>query len=138
MGAEQQQQQQTAKAAAGSRFAAAFGLLRQYMKEQPDGGMVTMGLMPGAADGVEAVAPEQRIRTMELFPQQAGMVRDSRERYVRACVRVNSNFDRACLSCRETGERSTFSGVFQTRSADVSGVLGKYPLLFDASAVVIN
>lgn len=78
MGAEQQQQQQ---AAGGSRFAAAFGLLRQYMKEQPGagaGGMVTVqGLVP---DGAEAVAPEQRIRTMELFPQQAGTVRGSHER----------------------------------------------------------
>ncbi|KAM3230962.1 hypothetical protein ACQJBY_061242 [Aegilops geniculata] len=62
MGAEQQQQ-----AAGGSRFAAAFGLLRQYMREQP-----------GAGDA--AVAPEQRIRTMELFPQQAGTVRGSHDR----------------------------------------------------------
>ncbi|XP_020167950.1 protein TIFY 11c [Aegilops tauschii subsp. strangulata] len=81
MGAEQQQQQQ---AAGGSRFAAAFGLLRQYMREQPGaggGGMVTVGLMPGGGvDGVDAVTPEQRIRTMELFPQQAGTVRGSHER----------------------------------------------------------
>ena len=123
MGAEQQQQQ----TAGGSRFAAAFGLLRQYMKDQPGGGVVTVGLMPGGGDGVEAVAPEERIRTMELFPQQAGMVRDSRERYVRACVQsANSNFDRACLPVMP-GDR---------RTSDVSGVLGKYALLFDASALV--
>ncbi|XP_037419557.1 protein TIFY 11c-like [Triticum dicoccoides] len=73
MGAEQQHQ-----AAGGSRFAVAFGLLRQYMREQP--GVVTVGLSPGGGDGVEAVAPEQRIRTMELFPQQAGTVRGSHER----------------------------------------------------------
>ncbi|XP_044982832.1 protein TIFY 11c-like [Hordeum vulgare subsp. vulgare] len=79
MGAEQQQQQQAAKAAGGSRLAAAFGLLRQYIKEQP-GGVVTMGLMPGGGDGVQAVASEERIRTMELFPQHAGMVRASHDR----------------------------------------------------------
>ena len=78
MGREQQTQ-----GAGGSRFAAAFGLLRQYMKEQPgSGAAVTMDLMPGAAGGVEGA--EERIKkTMELFPQHAGTLNDnSRERYV--------------------------------------------------------
>ncbi|KAM3063054.1 hypothetical protein ACUV84_006021 [Puccinellia chinampoensis] len=76
MGREQQTQ-----GAGGSRFAAAFGLLRQYMKEQPGGrgAAVTMDLMPGA-NCVEGA--EERIKkTMELFPQQAGTLNDnSRQR----------------------------------------------------------
>lgn len=125
MGAEQQQ---TAKAAAGSRFAAAFGLLRQYMKEQPDGGMVTMGLMPGAADGVEAVAPEQRIRTMELFPQQAGMVRDSRERM---------GPERAPLTIFYAGRTVVFDDFPAEKAKELmqlAGSFGALPAASDAGA----
>lgn len=72
----------------GSRFAVTCGLLRQYMKEQGGNGgrciapVVTMSLMPGA-DVVGAAegeaAPEER-KTMELFPQQAGTLKESHER----------------------------------------------------------
>lgn len=69
MAAEQQ-----TKVAGGRRFAAACNLLRQYVNEQGGGrGGVTMG-----AQGAAAVAPEERMwRTMELFPQRAGMLKDS-------------------------------------------------------------
>uniref|UniRef100_A0ACD5TUK6 Uncharacterized protein n=1 Tax=Avena sativa TaxID=4498 RepID=A0ACD5TUK6_AVESA len=73
-------EQQTNKVAGGSRFAAACGLLRQYMMEQGGGrGAVTMGLMPGAQGVAAVVAPEERInKTMELFPQRAGTLKDER------------------------------------------------------------
>uniref|UniRef100_A0ACD5WT29 Uncharacterized protein n=1 Tax=Avena sativa TaxID=4498 RepID=A0ACD5WT29_AVESA len=60
-------------------FTAACGLLRQYMMEQGGGrGAVTMSLMPGA-QGVAAVAPEEKIeKIMELFPQRAGTLKDER------------------------------------------------------------
>uniref|UniRef100_A0A0E0K9N7 Protein TIFY n=1 Tax=Oryza punctata TaxID=4537 RepID=A0A0E0K9N7_ORYPU len=92
-------QQQVANAAAtvvagnGSRFAVTCGLLRQYMKEHSgsNGGgggrrflpaVTAMSLMTGGADAAavaEEEAPEVR-KTMELFPQQAGTLKDSQER----------------------------------------------------------
>ena len=78
MGKEQQ-----TRGAGGSRFAAACGLLRQYMKEQVGReAAVTMDLMPGA--NCVAGAEERIKKTMELFPQRAGTLNDnSHERYVR-------------------------------------------------------
>lgn len=84
MGAEQQA---ASAKAGGSRFAATCGLLRQFMKEQGAAAAaspaVTIDFMPAAADGFGA-APQER-RTMELFPQQAGTLKDSQDlRYVYA------------------------------------------------------
>ncbi|KAJ1298520.1 hypothetical protein BS78_01G460000 [Paspalum vaginatum] len=95
MAADEQQQQQTAKAAAG-RFAVTCGQLRQYMREQAGSGArclapaVAMGLMPGAggpdaaaaADLQAAPAPDQAETTavLELFPQQAGTLKDEQHR----------------------------------------------------------
>ncbi|XP_037426349.1 protein TIFY 11c-like isoform X1 [Triticum dicoccoides] len=124
MGAEQQQQQ----TAGGSRFAAAFGLLRQYMKDQPGGGVVTVGLMPGGGDGVEAVAPEERIRTMELFPQQAGMVRDSRER---------TGPERAPLTIFYAGRTVVFDDFPAEKAKELmqlAGSFGALPAASDAGA----
>jgi jasmonate ZIM domain-containing protein len=87
------EQQLVANAAAttvagnGSRFAVTCGLLRQYMKEHSgsNGGggflpaVTAMSLMTGGADAEEE-APEVR-KTMELFPQQAGTLKDTQERY---------------------------------------------------------
>uniref|UniRef100_A0A0D9Z2Z3 Protein TIFY n=1 Tax=Oryza glumipatula TaxID=40148 RepID=A0A0D9Z2Z3_9ORYZ len=86
------EQQLVANAAAatvagnGSRFAVTCGLLRQYMKEHSgsNGGggflpaVTAMSLMTGGADAEEE-APEVR-KTMELFPQQAGTLKDTQER----------------------------------------------------------
>ncbi|KAL6867229.1 hypothetical protein ACP4OV_015253 [Aristida adscensionis] len=98
MAAEQQLQlQPTAKvrAGGGSRFAVTCGLLRQYMKEQGgvSGGrllapaVAAMGLMPGGAAGATTepaavAAPEETATTtvLELFPQQAGTLKDAQER----------------------------------------------------------
>lgn len=88
MAAEHQLQQQPAKAAAGgSRFAVTCGLLRQYMKEQGGSGAtrclapaVAMSLMPEAADAAAAATTEERTTMLELFPQQAGTLKDERQR----------------------------------------------------------
>ncbi|EER95398.1 hypothetical protein BDA96_01G514600 [Sorghum bicolor] len=84
MAAEQQQQPAKA-AAAGSRFAVTCGLLRQYMKEQGGSGAtrclapaVAMGLMPEA--DAAAAATEERTTVLELFPQQAGTLKDEQQR----------------------------------------------------------
>uniref|UniRef100_A0ACD5WI48 Uncharacterized protein n=1 Tax=Avena sativa TaxID=4498 RepID=A0ACD5WI48_AVESA len=73
-------EQQTKQVAGGSRFASSCGLLRQYMMQQSGGrGAATMGLMPGAQEGVAAVALDERIKkTMELFPQRGGTLKDER------------------------------------------------------------
>ena len=85
--AEQQQQQQPGtKAGGGSRFAVTCGLLRQYMKEQGGNGAlrlapaVAMGLVPGADAAEEGT--EERKAVLELFPQQAGTLKDERQRCV--------------------------------------------------------
>ncbi|TKV97867.1 hypothetical protein SEVIR_9G522600v4 [Setaria viridis] len=80
-------QQQPVVVAGGSRFAVTCGLLRQYMKEQGGNGArrlapaVAMGLVPGA-DAAAAVAeePEERKPVLELFPQQAGTLKDEQQR----------------------------------------------------------
>jgi len=87
--AEQQQQQQPgSKAAGGSRFAVTCGLLSQYMKEQGGNGAlrlapaVAMGLAP-VADATAAAAEEgteERKAVLELFPQQAGTLKDEQQR----------------------------------------------------------
>lgn len=83
----QHQQQPTAKAAAGggSRFAVTCGLLRQYMKEQGGSGAtrclapsVAMGLMP-EHDAAASAATEERTTVLELFPQQAGTLKDEQQ-----------------------------------------------------------
>jgi len=83
--AEQQQQQPPGtKAGGGSRFAVTCGLLRQYMKEQGGNGAlrlapaVAMGLVPGADAAEEGT--EERKAVLELFPQQAGTLKDERQR----------------------------------------------------------
>jgi jasmonate ZIM domain-containing protein len=80
---QQQQQQQPAVAGGGSRFAVTCGLLRQYMKEQ--GGRlapaVAMGLVPPGADAA-AAEEEERKPVLELFPQQAGTLKDDQQRCV--------------------------------------------------------
>jgi len=77
--AEQQQQQQPGtKAGGGSRFAVTCGLLRQYMKEQ--GGNGALRLAPGADAAEEGT--EERKAVLELFPQQAGTLKDERQRCV--------------------------------------------------------
>ncbi|CAL4937882.1 unnamed protein product [Urochloa decumbens] len=59
----------------GSRFAVTCGLLRQYMKEQ--GGNGARCLAPAVAMGlVPAEEPEERKPVLELFPQQAGTLKD--------------------------------------------------------------
>ena len=85
--AEQQQQQPPGtKAGGGSRFAVTCGLLRQYMKEQGGNGAlrlapaVAMGLVPGADAAEEGT--EERKAVLELFPQQAGTLKDERQRCV--------------------------------------------------------
>ncbi|TVU48186.1 hypothetical protein EJB05_07813 [Eragrostis curvula] len=85
-----EQQKKHAVKVGSSRFAATCGLLRQYMKEQGGNAAVrlapamAMSLMPGAdaAGGVtEAVpAPEEGKIMLELFPQQPGTLKASRER----------------------------------------------------------
>ncbi|OEL19663.1 Protein TIFY 11c [Dichanthelium oligosanthes] len=77
-----EQQQQPAIVAGGSRFAVTCGLLRQYMKEQGGNGArclapaaVAMGLVPGAD-----AAAEDRTTVLELFPQQAGTLKDEQQR----------------------------------------------------------
>jgi len=88
--AEQQQQQPGSKAAGGSRFAVTCGLLSQYMKEQGGNGAlrlapaVAMGLAP-VADAAAAAAEEgteERKAVLELFPQQAGTLKDEQQRCV--------------------------------------------------------
>uniref|UniRef100_A0A0D9VQA2 Protein TIFY n=1 Tax=Leersia perrieri TaxID=77586 RepID=A0A0D9VQA2_9ORYZ len=86
-GGVEQQQQVANKAAVmagngggGSRFAVTCGLLRQYMKEHGGGNggrLTTMNLMTGG--GADAAVPVERT-TMELFPQQAGTLKESEER----------------------------------------------------------
>jgi len=84
MAAAEQQQQPGSKAAGGSRFAVTCGLLRQYMKEQGGNGAlrlapaVAMGLVPGADAAEEGT--EERKAVLELFPQQAGTLKDERQR----------------------------------------------------------
>jgi len=79
-----EQQQPGSKAAGGSRFAVTCGLLRQYMKEQGGNGAlrlapaVAMGLVPGADAAEEGT--EERKAVLELFPQQAGTLKDERQR----------------------------------------------------------
>lgn len=82
-------QQPPAKAAAGSRFAVTCGLLRQYMKEQGGSGAtrclapaVAMGLVPeaGAAAAASQATTEERTTVLELFPQQAGTLKDEQQR----------------------------------------------------------
>jgi len=82
MAAAEQQQQP------GSRFAVTCGLLRQYMKEQGGNGAlrlapaVAMGLAP-VADAAAAAAEEgteERKAVLELFPQQAGTLKDEQQR----------------------------------------------------------
>lgn len=79
--------QLSAKAAAGSRFAVTYGLLRQYMKEQGGSGAtrslapaVGVGLMPEADAAAAAEATEERTTVLELFPQQAGTLKDEQQR----------------------------------------------------------
>lgn len=80
--------QLSAKAAAGSRFAVTYGLLRQYMKEQGGSGAtrclasaVGVGLMPETdAAAAAAEATEERTTVLELFPQQAGTLKDEQQR----------------------------------------------------------
>lgn len=80
--------QLSAKAAGGSRFAVTYGLLRQYMKEQGGSGAtrclapaVGVGLMPEAdAAAAAAEATEERTTVLELFPQQAGTLKDEQQR----------------------------------------------------------
>lgn len=82
--------QLSAKAAAGSRFAVTYGLLRQYMKEQGGSGAtrclasaVGVGLMPETdAAAAAAEATEERTTVLELFPQQAGTLKDEQQRCV--------------------------------------------------------
>jgi len=75
--AEQQQQQPPGtKAGGGSRFAVTCGLLRQYMKEQ--GGNGALRLAPGADAAEEGT--EETKAVLELFPQQAGTLKDERQR----------------------------------------------------------
>lgn len=81
--------QLSAKAAAGSRFAVTYGLLRQYMKEQGGSGAtrslapaVGVGLMPEADAAAAADATEERTTVLELFPQQAGTLKDEQQRCV--------------------------------------------------------
>ncbi|CAN6302061.1 unnamed protein product [Urochloa humidicola] len=81
----QQQQPANNKAAVGggSRFEVTYGLLRQYMKQQGGNGArclapaVAMGLVPGADAAAE---PEERKPVLELFPQQAGTLKDEQQR----------------------------------------------------------
>jgi len=79
-----EQQQPGSKAAGGSRFAVTCGLLSQYMKEQGGNGAlrlapaVAMGLVPGADAAEEGT--EERKAVLELFPQQAGTLKDERQR----------------------------------------------------------
>jgi len=88
MAAAEQQQQPGSKAAGGSRFAVTCGLLSQYMKEQGGNGAlrlapaVAMGLAP-VADATAAAAEEgteERKAVLELFPQQAGTLKDEQQR----------------------------------------------------------
>lgn len=81
--------QLSAKAGAGSRFAVTYGLLRQYMKEQGGSGATrslapavgVAGLMPEAdAAAAAAEATEERTTVLELFPQQAGTLKDEQQR----------------------------------------------------------
>lgn len=79
--------QLSAKAGAGSRFAVTYGLLRQYMKEQGGSGAtrslapaVGVGLMPEADAAAAAEATEERTTVLELFPQQAGTLKDEQQR----------------------------------------------------------
>lgn len=80
--------QLSAKAAGGSRFAVTYGLLRQYMKEQGGSGAtrclasaVGVGLMPETdAAAAAAEATEERTTVLELFPQQAGTLKDEQQR----------------------------------------------------------
>lgn len=82
--------QLSAKAAGGSRFAVTYGLLRQYMKEQGGSGAtrclasaVGVGLMPETdAAAAAAEATEERTTVLELFPQQAGTLKDEQQRCV--------------------------------------------------------
>lgn len=83
--------QLSAKAGAGSRFAVTYGLLRQYMKEQGGSGATrslapavgVAGLMPEAdAAAAAAEATEERTTVLELFPQQAGTLKDEQQRCV--------------------------------------------------------
>jgi len=76
MAAAEQQQQPGSKAAGGSRFAVTCGLLSQYMKEQ--GGNGALRLAPGADAAEEGT--EERKAVLELFPQQAGTLKDERQR----------------------------------------------------------
>lgn len=71
-----EQQQPGSKAAGGSRFAVTCGLLRQYMKEQ--GGNGALRLAPGADAAEEGT--EERKAVLELFPQQAGTLKDEQQR----------------------------------------------------------
>ncbi|CAN6285472.1 unnamed protein product [Urochloa humidicola] len=83
MAADHHRQLASKAAAGGSRFAVTYGLLRQYMKEQGGNGArclapaVAMGLVPGADAATE---PEERKPVLELFPQQAGTLKDEHQR----------------------------------------------------------
>ncbi|CAL4912906.1 unnamed protein product [Urochloa decumbens] len=80
MAADQQQPAvAVASGGGGSRFAVTCGLLRQYMKEQ--GGNGARCLAPAVAMGlVPAEEPEERKPVLELFPQQAGTLKDEHNR----------------------------------------------------------
>ncbi|CAN6290472.1 unnamed protein product [Urochloa humidicola] len=75
MAAHQQQQPAVAVGGGGgSRFAVTCGLLRQYMKEQ--GGCLAPAVAMGLAPAEE---PEETKPVLELFPQQAGTLKDEQQ-----------------------------------------------------------
>ncbi|RLN40953.1 hypothetical protein C2845_PM01G05090 [Panicum miliaceum] len=120
MAAAEQQQQ----AAAGSRFAVTCGLLRQYMKEQGGNGAsrlapaVAMGLVPGA-DAAAEEPEERKTAVLELFPQQAGTLKDEQQR-----KRKEPADERAPLTIFYGGKMVVFDDLPAEKAEELMQVAG--------------